>query len=115
MLRRPARPTRTDTRFPDATLFLSRLYAENPSFCEPEHFRNEVLGWLREGLRDFSVSRAGTHWGIPFPGDPAHRIYVWLDALTNYRSEEHTSELQSLMRSAYAVFGLKKKHTTINS
>ena len=38
---------------------LERLYAENPSFCEPEHFRNEVLGWLREGLRDFSLSRSG--------------------------------------------------------
>jgi methionyl-tRNA synthetase len=63
---------------------LERLYAENPSFCEPEHFRNEVLAWLREGLRDFSVSRAGTSWGIPFPGDPGHRIYVWFDALTNY-------------------------------
>src|SRR3954449_526234 len=63
---------------------LERLYAENPSFCEPEHFRNEVLGWLREGLRDFSISRAGTNWGIPFPGDPNHRIYVWFDALTNY-------------------------------
>jgi methionyl-tRNA synthetase len=63
---------------------LERLFAENPSFCEPEHFRNEVLGWLREGLRDFSVSRAGGSWGIPFPGDESHRIYVWFDALTNY-------------------------------
>ena len=63
---------------------LERLYAENPSFCEPEHFRNEVLGWLREGLRDFSISRAGGSWGIPFPDDPGHRIYVWFDALTNY-------------------------------
>ncbi|MEP6470292.1 MAG: methionine--tRNA ligase [Chloroflexota bacterium] len=69
------------SRYQDA---LERLYAENPSFCEPEHFRNEVLGWLREGLRDFSVSRAGGSWGIPFPGDPEHRIYVWFDALTNY-------------------------------
>ncbi len=43
-----------------------------------------MLGWLREGLRDFSVSRAGGSWGIPFPGDPEHRIYVWFDALTNY-------------------------------
>jgi methionyl-tRNA synthetase len=43
-----------------------------------------VLGWLKEGLRDFSVSRAGGSWGIPFPGDPEHRIYVWFDALTNY-------------------------------
>jgi methionyl-tRNA synthetase len=63
---------------------LERLYAENPSFCEPEHFRNEVLGWLKEGLRDFSISRSGTTWGIPFPGDERHRIYVWFDALTNY-------------------------------
>jgi methionyl-tRNA synthetase len=63
---------------------LERLYADNPSFCEPEHFRREVLGWLREGLRDFSISRSGTTWGIPFPGDEQHRIYVWFDALTNY-------------------------------
>jgi len=63
---------------------LEELYADNPSFCEPEHFRNEVLGWLREGLRDFSISRSGTDWGIPFPGDERHRIYVWFDALTNY-------------------------------
>jgi methionyl-tRNA synthetase len=63
---------------------LERLYAENPSFCEPEHFRNEVLGWLKDGLRDFSISRSGATWGIPFPGDPDHRIYVWFDALTNY-------------------------------
>jgi len=63
---------------------LERLYRDNPSFCEPEHFRNEVLGWLRDGLQDFSVSRAGSSWGIPFPGDPDHRIYVWFDALTNY-------------------------------
>lgn len=63
---------------------LEQLYRDNPSFCEPEHFRNEVLGWLRDGLRDFSISRAGTNWGIPFPDDPEHRIYVWFDALTNY-------------------------------
>lgn len=63
---------------------LEALYRDDPSFCEPEHFRNEVLGWLREGLRDFSISRAGTSWGIPFPGDADHRIYVWFDALTNY-------------------------------
>ena len=69
------------SRYQDA---LEQLYRENPSFCEPEHFRNEVLGWLREGLTDFSVSRAGSKWGIPFPGDDAHRIYVWFDALTNY-------------------------------
>ena len=49
---------------------LERLYADNPSFCEPEHFRNEVLGWLKEGLRDFSISRAGSVVGHPVPGRP---------------------------------------------
>jgi methionyl-tRNA synthetase len=63
---------------------LEQLYRDQPSYCEPEHFRNEVLGWLKEGLRDFSISRSGTNWGIEFPGDPDHRIYVWFDALTNY-------------------------------
>jgi methionyl-tRNA synthetase len=63
---------------------LEELYRSNPGFCEPEHFRNEVLGWLADGLQDFSVSRSGTGWGIPFPGDETHRIYVWFDALTNY-------------------------------
>ncbi|MFN2483403.1 MAG: class I tRNA ligase family protein [Candidatus Limnocylindria bacterium] len=63
---------------------LEALYRDNPGFCEPEHFRNEVLGWLRDGLQDFSVSRSGSTWGIPFPGDAEHRIYVWFDALTNY-------------------------------
>ena len=63
---------------------LEALYAETPGFCEPEHFRNEVLGWLRDGLQDFSVSRAGSSWGVPFPGDDEHRLYVWFDALTNY-------------------------------
>jgi methionyl-tRNA synthetase len=63
---------------------LEELYRTNPGFCEPEHFRNEVLGWLADGLQDFSVSRSGTGWGIPFPGDEEHRIYVWFDALTNY-------------------------------
>jgi methionyl-tRNA synthetase len=63
---------------------LESLYRDDPSYCEPEHYRNEVLGWLKDGLRDFSISRAGGRWGIPFPTDPDHRIYVWFDALTNY-------------------------------
>src|SRR3546814_9113088 len=93
-----------------------------------------------------SVSRTTFKWGIPVPGDEAHVMYVWLDALANYitaagypdtgsekyrhfwpadlhmvgkdilrRSEEHTSELQSLMRISYAVFCLKKKKTRKNT
>jgi len=64
---------------------LKKLYREKPEFCEPEIRRNEVLGWLERGLRDISVSRGrGLGWGIPWPGDPKHTVYVWFDALINY-------------------------------
>jgi len=51
---------------------------------QPESRRNEVLSFLRSGLKDLSISRTSFHWGIPVPGDEAHVIYVWLDALANY-------------------------------
>lgn len=63
---------------------LKELYAKHPEFCVPEIRRNEVLGWLERGLRDVSISRRGQTWGIPFPGDPQHVVYVWWDALINY-------------------------------
>ena len=61
-------------------------YERNPSFIQPETRRNEVLSFVKGGLKDLSVSRATIKWGIPVPGDPAHVIYVWVDALTNYLS-----------------------------
>ncbi len=63
---------------------LMELYAEQPEFIQPETRRNEVLAFVRGGLRDLSVSRTSFKWGIPVPGDPSHVIYVWLDALANY-------------------------------
>jgi methionyl-tRNA synthetase len=63
---------------------LLRHYSENPDFIRPETRRNEVMAFVRNGLRDLSVSRTSVKWGIPVPGDPAHVIYVWLDALANY-------------------------------
>ncbi len=63
---------------------LLKLYTENPNFIRPETRRNEVIAFVRSGLRDLSVSRTTFQWGIPVPGDPAHVIYVWLDALCNY-------------------------------
>lgn len=63
---------------------LLRHYTENPDFIRPETRRNEVMAFVRNGLRDLSVSRTSVKWGIPVPGDPAHVIYVWLDALANY-------------------------------
>jgi methionyl-tRNA synthetase len=78
---------------------LERHFAEHPDFVQPEHRRNEMLGFIRGGLEDFSISRPGAGWGIPFPiredgsssqlpdgtWDPeAGTIYVWYDALINY-------------------------------
>ncbi len=78
---------------------LERWYEEHPEFVQPEYRRNEMLGFIRGGLEDFSISRAGAGWGIPFPilpdGSSAQRddgswdpeagtIYVWYDALINY-------------------------------
>ena len=63
---------------------LLRLYTENPDFVRPETRRNEVISFVRGGLRDLSVSRTTFTWGIPVPGDEKHVIYVWLDALANY-------------------------------
>ncbi len=78
---------------------LEAYYAEHPDFVQPDYRRNEMLGFIRGGLEDFSISRAGGGWGIPFPigedgqtaqredgsWDPeAGRIYVWFEALINY-------------------------------
>ena len=63
---------------------LIRLYTEHPDFIRPETRRNEVLAFVRGGLRDLSISRSTFSWGIPVPDDPKHVIYVWLDALANY-------------------------------
>ena len=78
---------------------LERYFEEHPDFAQPDHRRNEMLGFIRGGLEDFSISRSGADWGIPFPimpdgsssqradgsWDPAAgTIYVWYDALINY-------------------------------
>jgi methionyl-tRNA synthetase len=63
---------------------LLRLYNEQPDFIRPETRRNEVMSFVRSGLRDLSISRSTFSWGIPVPDDPKHVIYVWLDALANY-------------------------------
>ena len=63
---------------------LLKYYAEHPDFIRPETRRNEVIAFVRSGLRDLSVSRTSFKWGIPVPNDPKHVIYVWLDALANY-------------------------------
>jgi methionyl-tRNA synthetase len=78
---------------------LEKHFEEHPDFAQPDYRRNEMLGFIRQGLEDFSISRAGASWGIPFPIMPdgsssqradgswnpdAGTIYVWYDALINY-------------------------------
>ena len=63
---------------------LLAFYEAHPDFIAPETRRNEVLSFVRGELRDLSVSRTTFKWGIPVPNDPAHIMYVWIDALTNY-------------------------------
>ena len=57
---------------------------KNPGFIKPDYRRNEIVSFLKEGLRDLSVSRTSFSWGIPVPGNEKHVMYVWFDALTNY-------------------------------
>ncbi|MDT8435890.1 MAG: methionine--tRNA ligase [Gemmatimonadota bacterium] len=59
---------------------------EHPGFIQPESRRNEILRLLEGGLEDISASRSRVPWGVPFPGDPDHTVYVWFDALPNYIS-----------------------------
>jgi methionyl-tRNA synthetase len=59
---------------------------EHPEFIQPESRRNEIIQFVRGGLKDLSISRTTFSWGIPVPGNDRHVIYVWFDALTNYLS-----------------------------
>ncbi|MDQ3876747.1 MAG: methionine--tRNA ligase [Actinomycetota bacterium] len=60
------------------------LYESDPGFIRPEGRRSEILGKVRQGLDDLSISRVSFDWGVPAPWDPKHVIYVWIDALLNY-------------------------------
>ncbi|MEJ2369216.1 MAG: methionine--tRNA ligase [Acidobacteriota bacterium] len=63
---------------------LLKLYEEHPDFVLPESRMNEVRAFVESGLKDLSISRTSISWGIPFPEDEKHVLYVWLDALSNY-------------------------------
>jgi methionyl-tRNA synthetase len=63
---------------------LETLYQQNPDFIKPETRRKEVLNFVQQGLKDFSISRVNVAWGIPVPADPQQTLYVWFDALLGY-------------------------------
>ena len=63
---------------------LLKYINENPDFIQPVSRRNEVLSFINSGLKDISISRENAQWGIGFPNDKNHKIYVWFEALQNY-------------------------------
>ncbi len=63
---------------------LLEYYDDHPDFIGPAERRNEVISFVKSGLKDLSISRTTFDWGVPVPGDPDHVMYVWVDALTNY-------------------------------
>ena len=63
---------------------LLALYEEQPEYIGPRERKNEIVSFVKSGLRDLSVSRTTFDWGVPVPGDEKHVMYVWVDALTNY-------------------------------
>lgn len=69
------------SRFEDRLL---DWYAKHPTAIVPSHRMNEVIGFIKTGLHDFSISRKSLKWGIPLPWDDSHVAYVWFDALANY-------------------------------
>jgi methionyl-tRNA synthetase len=66
--------------------FLLNLYRKNKNFIMPEERKSEIINRVKEGLKDLSISRTSFNWGIPFPLDKKHIVYVWFDALFNYIS-----------------------------
>ena len=63
---------------------LLRHYENNPAFIGPAERKNEIVSFVKSGLKDLSISRTTFDWGVPVPGDEKHVMYVWVDALTNY-------------------------------
>jgi len=84
---RPTERIREENYFFKLSAFekpLLNYYQQHPEFIQPEARRNEVVSFVKGGLRDLSISRTTLKWGIPWPGDEKHVFYVWLDALANY-------------------------------
>ncbi|MFI6933725.1 methionine--tRNA ligase [Streptomyces sp. NPDC050287] len=76
-------------------------YAAHPGFIQPESARNEVVNFVRQGLRDLSISRSTFAWGVQVPWDPQHVIYVWFDALLNYATAVGYNENQEKFEAAF--------------
>ncbi len=93
------RPTETVTEenyFFKLSAFQQRLlelYEKDPGFVKPDHRRNEIVAFVRQGLNDLSITRTNINWGIPAPVDGTHVFYVWFDALISYMSAVKNGDL----------------------
>lgn len=87
--KRPVKKLKEESYFFKMSAYQEKLLRhieENPDFIQPVSRRNEIISFVKDGLRDLSISRTTFKWGIPVPGNERHVIYVWFDALTNYIS-----------------------------
>ena len=84
---------------------LIKHYEDNPDFIQPASRRNEVISFVKDGLKDLSISRNSFKWGIPVPNSKDHIIYVWLDALANYLTASNYDEENSFWPADVHVIG----------
>ena len=89
---------------------LLEFYDKNPDFIQPDSRRNEVISFVKSGLKDLSISRTSFKWGVCVPNNPNHVMYVWLDALTNYLTvlgypDIKSADLQKFWPEAVHVVG----------
>lgn len=90
---------------------LLEFYEENPAFIRPESRRNEIVSFVKSGLKDLSISRSTFDWGVPYTFDKGHVAYVWADALIayltgiGYADESRTSEFEEMWPADFHIVG----------
>lgn len=109
---RPVEKLKEESYFFRMSNYQEQLLAHieaNPDFIQPKTKRNEIVSFIKEGLRDLSVSRTTFNWGIPVPDNDKHVIYVWFDALTNYMTAlgypEDTAEYRKFWPASIHLIG----------
>ncbi|MFC1483258.1 methionine--tRNA ligase [Candidatus Margulisiibacteriota bacterium] len=86
---RPVEKVKQESYFLKLSAFQDQILSHiesHPDFIQPQSRRNEIVSFIKEGLKDLSISRVDVEWGVKVPGDEQHSIYVWFDALINYVS-----------------------------
>ncbi len=85
--------------------FLLDYYKKNPEYILPKERKNEIINRVKEGLQDLSITRTSFDWGIPFPLNKKHVIYVWFDALINYYTAINSKDKKKFWPADYHILG----------